>query len=320
MKKKTRKYLQKLQFEYAFERERVKVTFLVFSGRDDPQWFIQDNDARYKNIKEHLDAARGASLTYTPDWMNPRLGYKGFLVQEQAQEQPVLIIGSQTKDLQSMLYKTLPPGWLEETKLEKYFEDIHNLEILTGKSSAVNPVRPPRPLPEVKLPEENVPAKKTISVGGRRKRYAYRYTPSIWNTNKQLDNNCYNFANNKITDTFAQPGRGSGAKCLVQDAVCMRNAAVNDHLEFLEAAIGTPIPPVPSGKKHLVALYVNPGIDFHFYQMDQQGLWTHKPGRTQATDLDNANQLIFDPRNANRNGYNMFGGFMLSNRDEVTIA
>ena len=150
-------------------------------------------------------------------------------------------------------------GWLEETKLEKYFEDIHNLEILTGKSSAVNPVRPPRPLPEVKLPEENVPAKKTISVGGRRKRYAYRYTPSIWNTNKQLDNNCYNFANNKITDTFAQPGRGSGAKCLVQDAVCMRNAAVNDHLEFLEAAIGTPIPPVPSGKKHLVALYVNPG-------------------------------------------------------------
>ena len=54
--------------------------------------------------------------------------------------------------------------------------------------------------------------------------------------------------------------------------------------------------------------------------MDQQGLWTHKPGRTQATDLDNANQLIFDPRNANRNGYNMFGGFMLSNRDEVTIA
>ena len=86
------------------------MTFLVFSGRDDPQWFIQDNDARYKDIKEHLDAARGASLTYTPDWMNPRLGYKGFLVQEQAQEQPVLIIGSQTKDLQSMLYKTLPPG------------------------------------------------------------------------------------------------------------------------------------------------------------------------------------------------------------------
>ena len=86
------------------------MTFLVFSGRDDPQWFIQDNDPSYKKIKELLDAARGAYLTYTPDWMNPRLGYKGFLVQEQAKEQPELIIGDETKELQSMLYDTLPPG------------------------------------------------------------------------------------------------------------------------------------------------------------------------------------------------------------------
>ena len=86
------------------------MTFLVFSGRDDPQWSIQDNDPRYKEIKELLEKKRDESLTYTPDWMNPRLGYKGFLVQEQAQEQPELIIGDQTKDLQSMLYHTLPPG------------------------------------------------------------------------------------------------------------------------------------------------------------------------------------------------------------------
>ena len=164
-------------------------------------------------------------------------------------------------------------GWLKEPTLKEHFANVFELEILRGKISAVNPVKPPRPLPKVKLPEENLPAKKppqplpeeivpvkkTISVGGRRKRYAYPYTPSIWNTNKQLDNNCYNFANNKVTDTFAQPGRGSGAMCTVQDSVCMRNSAVNDHLEFLEVAAGAPIPRVPNGKKHLVALYVNPG-------------------------------------------------------------
>ena len=86
------------------------MTFLVFSGRDDPQWYIQDNDAGYKIIKEKLDKARGESSTYPPDWMNPRLGYKGFLVQEQAQEQPELIIGAKTKKLQKMLYEGLPPG------------------------------------------------------------------------------------------------------------------------------------------------------------------------------------------------------------------
>ena len=56
--------------------------------------------------------------------------------------------------------------------------------------------------------------------------------------------------------------------------------------------------------------------------MDQEGWWTHKPGRAPATDFDNANQLISDPRRAttDRNGYDAFGGFLLSNRDEVTIA
>ena len=86
------------------------MTFLVFSGRDDPQWSIQDNDEKYEEIKEKLDKARGESSTYPPDWMNPRLGYKGFLVQEQAQEQPELIIGSKTTELQELLYETLPPG------------------------------------------------------------------------------------------------------------------------------------------------------------------------------------------------------------------
>ena len=163
---------------------------------------------------------------------------------------------------------------MKEPTLKEHFANVFELEIVRGKISAVNPaVKPPRPLPIVKLPEENlpakkppqpppeeiVPAKKTISVGGRRKRYAYPYTPSTWNTNKQLDNNCYNYANNKVTDTFAQPGRGSGAKCRAQDAVCMRNSAVNDHLEFMDVAAGAPIPRVPNGKKHLVALYVRPG-------------------------------------------------------------
>ena len=152
-------------------------------------------------------------------------------------------------------------GWLKEPKLKDLFETVYKLEIFPGKISAVNPAfKPPRPLPKVKSSEEIVPAKKTISVGGRRKRYAYQYAPAIWNTaNKQLDNNCYNYANNKATDTFAQPGRGSGAMCQYKRPDCMRNAAINDHLETLDLPPDAPLPLAPSGKKHLVALFINPG-------------------------------------------------------------
>ncbi|MEQ8214119.1 MAG: hypothetical protein ABRQ35_09505, partial [Smithellaceae bacterium] len=38
------------------------------------------------------------------------------------------------------------------------------------------------------------------------------YSPAFWNDGGtvQLNNNCYNYGNNKRTDTFAQPGRRSG--------------------------------------------------------------------------------------------------------------
>ncbi|MGV2389531.1 MAG UNVERIFIED_CONTAM: hypothetical protein LVR29_18600 [Microcystis novacekii LVE1205-3] len=38
------------------------------------------------------------------------------------------------------------------------------------------------------------------------------YNPSFWNNNATIlrNNNCYNYASNKRTDTFAQPWRGCG--------------------------------------------------------------------------------------------------------------
>ena len=61
---------------------------------------------------------------------------------------------------------------MKEPALKAHFADVFKLEIQPGKISAVSPaLRPPRPLPKGKSEEETVLAKKTISVGGRRKRY-----------------------------------------------------------------------------------------------------------------------------------------------------
>ena len=41
--------------------------------------------------------------------------------------------------------------------------------------------------------------------------------------------------------------------------------------------------------------------DYHFYRHDQSGFWSHKPGRTEAVNIDADNKIIKNPLKANRN-------------------
>lgn len=58
----------------------------------------------------------------------------------------------------------------------------------------------------------------------------------------------------------------------------------------------------------MVALVIAPGDDFHWYRQDDDGTWSHKPGRTEATNRDNAGRVIHDPRRADRGAYTEFCG------------
>jgi hypothetical protein len=70
---------------------------------------------------------------------------------------------------------------------------------------------------------------------------------------------------------------------------------------------------------HLVALVVGPNWDFHWYRKGRNGYWTHKPGGTQATQVDNSGNLIPDPRTADRGGYTDFCTFMVVMHGHVKI-
>ena len=82
----------------------------MFSGRQDPQWFLLPSNSKFAQIKKLLDEARKRDLTYSPNIMPARLGFKGFLVQELTQKEPELIIGQGTLALQRQLFGTLPAG------------------------------------------------------------------------------------------------------------------------------------------------------------------------------------------------------------------
>jgi len=40
-----------------------------------------------------------------------------------------------------------------------------------------------------------------------------------------------------------------------------------------------------------LALVIAPGWDFHWYRKGEDGMWTHKPGGTPATNVDNSGHL-----------------------------
>jgi hypothetical protein len=135
------------------------------------------------------------------------------------------------------------------------------------------------------------------------------FDPSYWNDSDFTgQNNCYNYVNNKRTDTFAQPGRATGSYCLSGYSECMtaETVAANAARDGLTRLPDGAECPSDMAK---MALVIRPGHDYHWYRRDTNGLWSHKPGGAHATNLDNSGNVIRDPRTADRGNYTDFVGF-----------
>jgi len=142
------------------------------------------------------------------------------------------------------------------------------------------------------------------------------YEPAWWNDagQRQFNNNCYNYATNYRTDTFAQPGRAAGAMYTSLSCPAVLAGAVADDL-IADPRADNRCP----REGHLVALVVAPGWDFHWYRKGRTGFWSHKPGSTPATNRDNSGHLIPDPRTANRGPYVDFCTFMIVEHGHIKI-
>lgn len=143
------------------------------------------------------------------------------------------------------------------------------------------------------------------------------YEPNWWNDNgqKQWNNNCYNYACDYRSDTFAQPGLAAAAEYTSLTCASVRPAAIADDL--IDAPTANNRCP---REGHLVALVVWPGGDFHWLRKGRNGFWTQKMGGTPVTNVDNSGNLIPDPRNADRGPYTDFCTFMVVMHGHVKIA
>jgi hypothetical protein len=159
------------------------------------------------------------------------------------------------------------------------------------------------------------------------------FNPAPWNVpgfgNTQMRNNCYNYGVNKMTNTYAQPGRqamqqfycnpanmdctnGMGAVGVLACNTVMASAIADGLIPWV-ANVACP------ADKFKVALVVDPGVDYHWYHQDNDGNWSHKLASREAINTqtyDPTSGAITDPRTANRNfapggpNYVNFCGFL----------
>lgn len=150
-----------------------------------------------------------------------------------------------------------------------------------------------------------------LSVSSGRLYCTPAFEPAFWNSDSfvQAKNNCYNYANNRRTNTFAQPGLGSGTWSPSLSAANLVLRATSDGLEPTTRYAAS-----PSGKTK-VALVIWPGQDYHWYRLDNNGRWTHKRGVSPATHLDNSGWIIYNPEWANRGPYTEFVGYFFTPSD-----
>ena len=147
------------------------------------------------------------------------------------------------------------------------------------------------------------------------------YEPNIWNSpSVKGSNNCYNYATNMRTDTIAQPGYANDAFPTKHDCNSYITAAEEDGLKFIGQMDNSEC----SGCTHKVALALS-DFDYHWYREDKDGGWSHKRGRTVATNIVNALQplnlsRVTDPKTAATDlGYEEFCGYFCVDKEKINI-
>lgn len=224
------------------------MTLAIYSGVPDPFWTVDPRHENFKEIKMHLQTARTEGTSYRHEHMPSIVGYKGLLVHPPEAKDAEWVVGHKTKKLQKLLVQTMPKGLIPGNLHEKILQAIESTSVPLQTESASRQEVSQAPI-------------KRDKVDGKIQHYAPELNLELWNSNPevQLSNNCYNYANDKITNSFAQPGTGSGARYSSLTAKEILRASERDGLVKLDVAPQDPCPEAPEQPNCLVALVVDEG-------------------------------------------------------------
>jgi hypothetical protein len=290
-----------------------QITLDIFSGRENPSIRIEDQEARDLG----LEISRNRDILMNLDAGFQGLGFRGLLVEAvddgaaRRYDLPSTfrIAGSSGNSAKSeeIAERLIRRVLKEEPRDGKaYSEDFEKtvLGMLTSIPTSDYSTQEDRHGSAPSAAAELSAASCTIEVGA--------FNPGFWNDPSFiLRNNCYNYASNKRTNTFAQPGRGCGH--MYENLFCpeMVRASLCDGLHHRFDCF-----PDTEAPRWLTALVIAPGFDFHWYRRQLEGFWGHKPGGTAARNFDNSGNVIFNPETADRGPYVHFCGYFYVPRSQ----
>jgi hypothetical protein len=293
----------------------LQITVDMFSGRPNPSLVVEADEAR--NLLQEI--ARNQSAITAVEKGYQGLGYRGLIVETLIDNiasnydlppnfriaHSGHAIGLEIADRVFNLMRRAQV--LDEGLHALVMQELQRLGSRDEATEADHSA-PPAALvaPGAAQPEAIVAAAVTcwIELG--------RFNPGFWNDPAHIGrNNCYNYASNRRTDTFAQPGRATGHQAAVMACADVVAAALSDGLHHRFYCF-----PDSEKPRWLMALVVAPGYDYHWYRKQQEGFWGHKPGGTAARNVDNNGAIVWNPETAARLPYTNFCGYFYACRSQ----
>lgn len=274
----------------------ASITLHRFCGIKDPAWQLSD-----QRTDEFLRLLRGSPLTTPPgdDALYPSLGDMGFSVSQSAGETPFVTVSSRFAEFAGAQSRFEDIGGEAASYVLELEQLVLQGDAVDGISVLETHYEGPKPI------VAEFPGFGTIPI----------YRPGLWNDNWTIrhKNNCYNYATNEPTNSFAQPGRAHGVKIAGHRCDQVARGAIADNLVPVDSTDDK----LENG--HYVALVLWPDQDFHWYRKDTSGYWSHKPGSTRVRDWDNEHEKIVSPETCDRGKYTVFCGYFIADETRVGI-
>jgi hypothetical protein len=306
------------------------VTLDVYSGRPNPSWRLSDKD--HSRLLERVSGRALADETEVAS--DAVLGPRGFVVSAARDDEVpegvpfAFRIGVRAPRAVAESHAT-PHSASELHEISRFLlstgSHVLDPELMGFLEASIQKIAQPAPSSaDLMWQQPAEPAEEMGEVAAVRSEEAIAaptvailaciiantpYNPAFWNTPAvQPKNNCYNYAMNWRSDTFAQPGRISGHPYTAINCAAVGTAADWDGCHAY-----------CRGSNKNVALVIAPGpgfVDFHWYRRHREGFWGHKPGGTAARNVDNRGRLIngttLTPANCDRGPYTIFCGYRFS--------
>lgn len=305
----------------------LRITANVFSGRPDPEWIITDEQEARAMLKE---IAKNRGVVSQSVSAEAGLGFRGLVIEPlsdelakdfelpasmymaagasatntKANEIAERLISSMSSAEMSPEAVSLEEGGLPLGEMLQGFLQ-QQLET-TGRTS----------VPDAREQSDTMSVDAPVDIEATCYYDTSPYNPGFWNNNVTIlrNNNCYNYASNKRTDTFAQPGRGCGHMYTAINCAEVTRGALCDGLHRRYDCF-----PSSESPRYLVALVIAPGPgfnDFHWYRYMREGYWGHKPGGTPVRNVDNSGRVIYNPATCDRGPYTIFCGYFYTCRSQ----